>query len=112
MTGLATAHANMHQEIGVNAQVYLTAISKAVAAGDHVLADTTSGAITLTLPASPSIGNRITVQDAKGTWTDVNKVTIGRNGKKIHGGSVDLDLTTAGDSVTLIYNGVDDWRIL
>lgn len=112
MTGLATAHGNMLQEVGITAQVYTASASRAVAAGDHVLADTTSGAITLTLPASPAIGNRVTIQDALGTWSSTLGVTVGRNGKKIHGASTDLTLTTLGDSVTLIYNGVDDWRIL
>jgi hypothetical protein len=81
-------------------------------AGDEILADTTGGAFTLTLPAAPTLGHKIRVIDFNGSWGDTNKVTIGRNANKIGGTAADLDLTTPNDSVELVYNGTDDWRIV
>lgn len=83
-----------------------------IAAGDEVFADTTSGPITLTLPASPTTGDRIRVLDPKGIWDGTNKVTIGRNGNKIAGVAADLDLTVPNDSVELVFfSTTSDWRM-
>jgi hypothetical protein len=78
---------------------------------DEVLANPT-GQMILTLPANPSLGDKVRVIDFDGTWSLTDYVRIARNGKKIHGASDDLDLTTAGDSCELVYNGTDDWRIV
>jgi len=78
---------------------------------DEVFANP-SGEMILTLPASPSLGDRVRIIDFDGTWSLTDYVRIARNGKKIHGASDDLDLTTAGDSCELVYNGTDDWRIV
>jgi len=51
--------------------------------------DTSSGAFTLTLPASPSAGDTVFVFDAGGSF-DVNNLTVGRNGSAIMGFSENL----------------------
>jgi hypothetical protein len=79
---------------------------------DEVFADTTSGIITLTLPASPVTGNRVRVLDPKGTW-GTNKCIIARNGNKIAGYTSDLELTIPADSVELVfYSATSDWRLV
>jgi hypothetical protein len=52
--------------------------------GTGYFVNTTSGAITVTLPASPSAGNIVGITDYAGTAA-TNNITIGRNGSKIEG---------------------------
>ena len=70
--------------------------------GDGFFVNTTSGAITVTLPASPSAGDIVALKDYGGTW-DTNAVTLGRNGSKINGLADCATLNTEAQSVTLIY---------
>ena len=50
-------------------------------ASNGYFVDTTSGGITATLPATPSVADIIRFIDVSGTF-DTNNLTIGRNGKK------------------------------
>ena len=52
------------------------------AAGKKYYVDTTSSAITATLPASPTVGDNIQFIDLAGTFA-TNNLTLGRNGKKV-----------------------------
>lgn len=56
----------------------------AATAGNIYPVNTTSAAITVTLPASPSAGNMITIIDYAGTAA-TNNITINPNGNKIQG---------------------------
>jgi len=81
-------------------------------AGDNILADTSSGAFTITLPASPVAGNTIHILDAAASF-DNNNLTVARNGKKIQGATNDLTLTTENTGIGLVfYNDTYGWRIL
>jgi len=71
-------------------------------AGDQVLANTTSSAFGVTLPASPSTGDEVTIIDARGTFA-TNNLTVGRNGQPINTGTSDLVLSTNGQAITLVY---------
>lgn len=73
------------------------------------LADTSGGAFTLTLPASPSTSDQIIIADAKGTFA-ANNLTVGRNGKNIQGSASDLILDLDNVTVRLNYNGTE-WRV-
>ena len=64
----------------------------------------TSAARTLTLPASPSLGDEIQVFDASGTAA-TNNMTINRNGGKINGISDNLLVDVNGAAFSLIYTG-------
>jgi len=78
--------------------------------GDGFFVNTTSGTITVTLPASPSAGDIVALKDYAGTW-DNNKVTLARNGSKINGTCTCAELTVENQSVTLIYvDGTKGWQ--
>jgi len=80
-------------------------------AGVGYFVDTTSGAITVTLPASPDAGAVVAVKDYAGTF-DTNALTLGRNGSKIGGDAVDGTLTTEGIAVTLVFiDSTQGWLV-
>jgi hypothetical protein len=64
--------------------------------------DTTSTAITATLPASPVIGDFVSFIDYAGTF-DTNNLTIARNGKNIQGVAEDLIVATERAGLTLVF---------
>ena len=56
-------------------------------AGDQILADTSAGAVTLTLPAAPNIGDAVAIQDAKDSFATHNlSVDPGSNDIESAGG--------------------------
>jgi hypothetical protein len=73
-------------------QAVKTAAFNAVA-GEGYFVNTTSGAVTVTLPASPSAGDTIAIKDYAGTF-DTNALTIARNGKNIQGVANNSQLST------------------
>lgn len=77
-----------------------------------VLADTSGGAITITLPADPIEGCQIAIIDAAGTFATYN-LTVERNSQKINGLSENLTLTVNNLHVGLVYyNATYGWRVL
>lgn len=78
--------------------------STTLVAGQRVFADTSSGPITLTLPASPSLGNRVEIVDYSGTF-NTQTLTIGNNGQKIQRILDVMTVTTKGAAFTLVYSG-------
>ena len=72
--------------------------------GEGYFVDTAaSGAVTMTLPSSPSAGNIVAVKDYNGNFATAN-LTIGRNGSPINGGSAaDVVIDTNGASIVLVY---------
>jgi VCBS repeat-containing protein len=77
-------------------------------AGRNYFVDTTS-ARTLTLPASPSVGDTITIYDASGSAA-TNNITISRNGNKINGQNDDAIIDVSGVN-TFTYTGSTlGWR--
>ena len=71
---------------------------------EGVLANTALGAFTITLPASPVVGNQVVVADEYGSW-GANALTVGRNGSTIAGVAEDLLCDINGVSVQLVYTG-------
>ena len=70
--------------------------------GNGYFVNTTSGAITVTLPSSPSAGDIVGIKDYANT-ADTNNITIGRNGSDIQGVANDYIINTEGRSVILVY---------
>jgi len=70
--------------------------------GTGFFVDTTSAAITITLPASPSVGNIVGIKDYAGTF-GTNNLTIARNGSNIQGVANDSLISTNRASVVLVY---------
>ena len=66
--------------------------------------DTSGGAVTATLPASPAVGDEVHFIDSRFTF-DANALTIGRNSSKIANTSADLVVNTEGASFGLVYSG-------
>ena len=64
--------------------------------------NTTAGAITVTLPASPSAGDVVAVSDYANIFA-TNNLTLGRNGSNIGGVAADSVLIVNGAAVTLVY---------
>jgi hypothetical protein len=64
--------------------------------------NTTSGAITVTLPASPSAGNYVQLTDYAGTFA-TNNLTINPNGSKFDGGTNNVLIATNRESIAVVY---------
>ena len=76
---------------------------------EGVLANTAGGAFTVTLPASPSLGDQVIIADAGGAF-GTNKLTTGRNGSTIDGTAADLVLDIDSVSVQFVYSGTT-WEV-
>ena len=70
--------------------------------GNGYFVNTTSGAVTVTLPATPSAGDIVSVKDYAQTF-NTNNCTLARNGSNIEGAASDTVLDGAAESVTFVY---------
>jgi len=78
--------------------------------GNGYFVNTTSGAITVTLPATPSSGDIVGIKDYAGTFA-TNNVTVGRNGSNIDNSATDATLNTDNLSVFFVYvDGTQGWK--
>ena len=81
-------------------------------AGDKIFVNTSSGAFTITLPASPSAGDEVRFLDLANTF-DSNNLTVARNSEKIDGATSDLTVATEGAAFALVYSGSTyGWKLL
>jgi len=71
-------------------------------AGEGVFANTSAGSFTVTLPASPSLGDEVSIVDYAGTF-DTNNLTVGRNSQPIMGTAADLTVSIERAGLTLAY---------
>ena len=76
--------------------------SLTVVAKNGYFVNTSSAAITATLPASPTLGDFISFIDYSGTF-DTNNLTIARNGKPIQGVAEDLTVSVERAGLTLVF---------
>jgi len=104
-TALNSAHASYKQEVNLTVSSNITLV-----AGRRYFVDTTA-ARTLTLPASPTLGQEIVVVDASGTAGTYN-ITINSNSGKINGTIQNLTIDIDGAGASLIYTGsAYGWRV-
>ena len=103
--------------LGIKNKGYVTLNSSTITAytavdGDQIFVNTTANPITVTLPASPSVGSEVSFIDARGTFNS-NNLIINRNGSNILSNAANLTLTTNGAAFTLVFVNSDrDWETL
>ena len=81
-------------------------------AGDNLLIDTQAAQVTISLPASPTIGDEVSFMDVSPSGGfATNKVTINRNSQPIRGAASNLELVTNNQSIKLRYtNATKGWQ--
>jgi hypothetical protein len=98
-----------------SATSYCTTVKTApftAVAGKGYFVNTTCGAVTVTLPASPSAGDTVSVADYAGTW-GTNNLTICRNLSKIGGDCFNAILGSELKSTSLIYiDATQGWKTI
>jgi hypothetical protein len=96
-----------------SATEYCTTVKAApftAVAGKGYFVNTTCGAVTVTLPATPTVGDVISVSDYAGTF-QTNNLTICSNSNKINGGVGFTILNTQGETQNLIYiDSTKGWK--
>lgn len=78
------------------------------ATGDKVLCDSSGGTFTITLPASPSTGDYVTIKSGASAAT--NNITVARNGSTIMSLAENMTVSTPNAEFTLAYSG-STWSI-
>ena len=79
--------------------------------GDRLVLDQSGGTFTVTLPASPSVGDEVYVMDGTGTMATVS-VDIDNNGSVLMGASQALTFNVSNVGFNLVYTGATNgWRI-
>ena len=80
--------------------------------GEGYFCNTTSAAFTVTLPASPSVGDIVAIKDYANTF-DTNNLTIGRNGSNIGGLADDSTILIEGIAITFVYaDATKGWLVV
>ena len=77
-------------------------------ANDGIIADTSGGIWTLTLPATPSTGDYIQIID--GADWNANNLTVARNGETIESVAADLIVNVGNIAVDFIFDGTT-WQV-
>lgn len=72
--------------------------------------DTTSAGFTVTLPPTPTAGQRVGIKDISGA-AGTNPITIGRNGSLIMNLAENMTISTAYRGAYLVYNTVRGWLL-
>ena len=73
-----------------------------------MIADTSGGTFTITLPSSPSTGDSVVIAD--GASFGSTNLTVARNGSTIEGASENLNIDVGGVIVELIYDSAT-WEV-
>ncbi len=96
-----------HLAINSSSITAYTAVS-----GDVLLIDTQTNAVTITLPASPSAGDVVTIMDSSASGGfGSNNVTVNRNSSNIRGAASNLTLSTNNQSIKLYFtNATKGWQ--
>ena len=78
--------------------------AETVQPGAQIAVNTNGGAVTITLPASPSIGDEVAFID-QGYDFNTNALTVGRNSSNIANAAADLVVNTQGAGFCLVFSG-------
>ena len=105
---LAKLNAGIQKSVG---QYYEISTNTTAIASRYYFVNTTSGAVTLTLPTTATMGDTVRVIDGANTF-DTNNLTIARNGHVIMGDAENLVVSTEGASFDLVYyNATHGWKL-
>ena len=78
--------------------------------GNGYFINTTSGAVTVNLPATPSAGAIVAIADYNGT-AGTNAITVGRNSSNINGDAANLIITKNYSAISFVYvDATAGWR--
>ena len=112
-TGVLLAQGNRHvlysdgTNVGelIESKVWRAATTTVtVQAGAQILANTSTAAWTLTLPASPVAGDEVSIIDSNYKF-NTNNLTINPNGSNIANTTGNLVIATQGAGINLVYSG-------
>ena len=99
--GSGASQSGFGREGSVDWQTSIKTTNFTAVSGEGYFVDTTSGQITVNLPASPSAGAIVSVKDYANT-ADTNKITINRNGSNLDGSSSNALITNEGGAATFV----------
>ena len=84
----------------------------AVVDDDEILVDSVALAVTVNLPGSPSLGDRVRIVDGAGNAA-TNNITVGRNGEVIMGVAADFVINVNNAGAEFVYmNVTNGWRVV
>ena len=91
---------------GLSWQDVVTASTVTVESNKGYFINTTSNACTVTLPASPDVGDQVILLDYARTW-DTNAVTIDSNGNDFQGNAdtYTVNYDTEGQGLNIVFSG-------
>ena len=70
--------------------------------GDKIIVNSSLLSVTVTLPANPYFGDEVHIIDGDGN-SEVNNITINRNGRKIEGEAEDFEIDVNGAAFNFVY---------
>jgi len=109
-TGAGAAVVNANPTVAAGGLSYVAKTANFTVANlQGVLANTSGGAFTVTLPTGPSVGDQVVIADS-GNAFGTNNCIAGRNGSTIEGTDADLNLNINGVSVQFVYSGAT-WEV-
>ena len=112
--GIVTARTGVRVPAGgvQGAEVWITKTGAYTAvSNERIMVDTSSAAITITLPASPAVGDVVSLMDLSGTF-GTNNLTVARNGKDIMNVAENMTVDTTNASFDLVFTGnTQGWRL-
>ena len=104
-SGATLANSGTATGFGISWQSDIKTSAFTAVAGEGYWINTTSAAITMTLPASASVGDTIEFSDYARTWA-TNNVTINTNSLNYQGNtSPNPTLSTEGQHLKIVYSG-------
>ena len=79
--------------------------------GDNIFVDCSSDVVTITLPASPTIGMQVKIVDGTGS-AGTNNITVDGGAEKVQVDAADMIISTNSAGVSLLYyDSTNGWRL-